>query len=151
MDKNGKVISFLNMKGGVCKTTLCKEMAFFMSEKMNKSILVIDIDPQSNCTQSLFERFNVIDADDTIETDLNLPTISNIFSKNSIVKPDISDIIYELSDNLHLVPGDLDTVFMERSQSSGADEQKLLAFIYRNKLKNKYDYIFIDSRQSKVL
>lgn len=50
MNKN--IISFLNMKGGVCKTTLCKEIALYLSNNMNKKVLVIDIDPQANCTQS---------------------------------------------------------------------------------------------------
>lgn len=31
----GEVISFLNMKGGVGKTTLCKEVGYFLS-KVNK-------------------------------------------------------------------------------------------------------------------
>ena len=34
MNKN--IISFLNMKGGVCKTTLCKEIALYLSNNMNK-------------------------------------------------------------------------------------------------------------------
>ena len=46
---NGKVISFLNQKGGVGKTTMCFNTAFALS-KMGKQVLVIDMDPQSNMT-----------------------------------------------------------------------------------------------------
>lgn len=76
-DMNKNIISFLNMKGGVCKTTLCKEIALYLSNNMNKKVLVIDIDPQANCTQSFFEHFKVIQIkDDEIITDINLlPTI----------------------------------------------------------------------------
>ena len=79
MNKN--IISFLNMKGGVCKTTLCKEIALYLSNNMDKKVLVIDIDPQANCTQSFFEHFKVIQIkDDEIITDINLlPTIQNLY------------------------------------------------------------------------
>lgn len=135
------------MKGGVCKTTLCKEMALFLSEKENRSVLVIDIDPQANCTQSFFERFNVVKEENEIITDkLKLPSIQNIFSKsrdrlNRLVK---DDFIYKLNDKLHLIPGDLDTVFMERETASGTAEQKLFNIIDEFKLKEDYEYIFID-------
>lgn len=49
------VIAFLNMKGGVCKTSLCKEIGLYLAEQYNKKILIIDIDPQSNCTQSFLD------------------------------------------------------------------------------------------------
>ena len=53
----GKVISFLNMKGGVGKTTLCKDLSFFLADTWGLKVLVIDIDPQSNCTQSFYEKY----------------------------------------------------------------------------------------------
>lgn len=48
------------MKGGVAKTTLCKEISYYLAEKMNKRILIIDIDPQSNCTQSFLKNIKLI-------------------------------------------------------------------------------------------
>ncbi|MDQ8642966.1 AAA family ATPase, partial [Enterococcus sp. FR192] len=50
----GKVISVINMKGGVGKTTLTKELGYFMAKNKNKKVLFIDLDPQSNLTQSFF-------------------------------------------------------------------------------------------------
>lgn len=50
----GKVISFINMKGGVSKTTLCKELGLYLFRKKKKKILFVDVDPQANLTQSLF-------------------------------------------------------------------------------------------------
>lgn len=146
MDKRGSVISFLNMKGGVGKTTLCKEMALFLSEfnNDNKKILVIDIDPQSNCTQSFFEKYNIMQIDDSLFEKDKLPSISKVFSSSVTRQSTFDEVIIKLTDALHLLPGDLDTVFMERETSTGAAEQKLLNFILENKLKEKYDYIFID-------
>lgn len=145
---SGKVVSFLNMKGGVCKTTLCKEMALFLVKKMAKNVLVIDIDPQSNCTQSFFERYGVlqIEEGDIIKENLNLPSIENIFtrSRGRLGTPDMDKIIYPLEKGLNLIPGDLNTVFMERETGTGAAEQKLLNFINQHNLRKQYDYIFID-------
>lgn len=147
MIERKNVIAFLNMKGGVCKTTLCKEMALFLSIKNNRKILVIDIDPQSNCTQSFFERYNILEIEDgeLITEKSKLPSIENIFSNQSRlkeIKPE--DVIQVLEETLHLIPGDLNTVFMERETGTGASEQKLFNFIDEFKLKEKYDYIFID-------
>ena len=49
---DGKVISFINMKGGVGKTTLCREIGYTLNKDYNQSILFVDIDPQANLTQS---------------------------------------------------------------------------------------------------
>ena len=129
------------MKGGVAKTTLCKEISYYLAEKMKKRILIIDIDPQSNCTQSFFEKYKI-----NISDNKELPSIQNIFKRKEIIDSEngTKDIIKEFSENLHLIPGELETVFMERETSSGINEQKLLNFIEDNDLKNKYDYIFID-------
>lgn len=161
MKKN--IISFLNMKGGVCKTTLCKEMAFYLTERENKKVLVIDIDPQANCTQSFFEKFKVkkryIDKRETeeineelqekdmtnLEEGLGIPSIQNIFTSNRVVFKSLKreDVICELNDNLHIIPGDLNTVFMERNPS-GQAEQTLVNFIRNLELRKYYDYILID-------
>lgn len=58
MDKNrGKVISFINMKGGVGKTTLSTGIADYMAMVQKKRVLIIDADPQFNCTQSLLQAY----------------------------------------------------------------------------------------------
>ncbi|MGO3093849.1 MAG: ParA family protein [Staphylococcus saprophyticus] len=65
--KNGKVLSLINMKGGVGKTTLTVGIADHLSVEYEKSILVIDADPQFNATQALLttyknkNKFEVID------------------------------------------------------------------------------------------
>lgn len=145
------VISFLNMKGGVCKTTLCKEMALFLVKKKAKKVLIIDIDPQANCTQSFFERYNVmgisdVDEGELIQSDTNLPSIENVFSKSHgrLREVTLADIIFELDSALHIIPGALNTVFMERETGNGSAEQKLINFIDQFELQDVYDYIFID-------
>ena len=50
--KDMKVISFLNIKGGVAKTTSCVNIAAELGKQGHK-VLMIDLDPQSNATKYL--------------------------------------------------------------------------------------------------
>ena len=47
------VLSIINLKGGVGKTTTTVALAEYYSSEMNKSVLVIDLDPQTNATITL--------------------------------------------------------------------------------------------------
>lgn len=53
---DAKVISFINMKGGVGKTTLTIGLAACLASH-NHRVLVIDADPQFNATQSLLDDY----------------------------------------------------------------------------------------------
>ena len=145
-----KVISFINMKGGVGKTTLLFELTHFINQKFLKSdgtpfkILLIDTDPQSNLTQREQERFSVYN---------QLPSDDIIFGNKSIQRLFDSDmpssqsrgkneVVFELKDDLHLIPGELKTVFLERTQAGKG--VILRNFIIDNDLKSQYDLIFID-------
>jgi chromosome partitioning protein len=48
-----KVVSFINFKGGVGKTTLCVETAASLVGRIKERVLLIDLDPQTNATLSL--------------------------------------------------------------------------------------------------
>ncbi len=47
-----KVVSFINFKGGVGKTTLCVETAASLAGRFDARVLLIDLDPQTNATLS---------------------------------------------------------------------------------------------------
>ena len=141
--KEAAVVSFINMKGGVGKTTLCKEMGNYLSLKFknendeNLKILLIDIDPQSNLTQALNERYRPDISDEDAKV-----SIENIFDTKT-AGYDIEKIIVKLHDNLDIIPGELETIFLGRAQNNNTSH-KLMDFIEDNKLKEKYDYIFVD-------
>lgn len=48
-----KTISIINLKGGVGKTTTAMAMAWLMSEKQGKSVLVVDNDKQGNASRMM--------------------------------------------------------------------------------------------------
>ena len=52
----GKVISIINMKGGVGKTTLSVGIADYWAE-IGKNVLLIDADPQFNATQAMLDYY----------------------------------------------------------------------------------------------
>ena len=47
-----KIVSVINYKGGVGKTTITTNLAWELALK-NKRVLVLDLDPQTSTTQSL--------------------------------------------------------------------------------------------------
>ncbi len=50
-----QVISFMNMKGGVGKTTLAVNIAYGLALLHKKNVLIVDADPQFNATQYLLK------------------------------------------------------------------------------------------------
>jgi len=97
MDK--KIISIINQKGGVGKTTTVINLAAGLSMK-GKKILVIDLDPQGNATTGL-GLSNTSDPDNTIYNVLN-------GSKK------IFDVIHKTKfDNLELISSNVDLSGLE--------------------------------------
>src|SRR5580692_1016318 len=43
----------INMKGGVGKTTLATQIAWYATLRLDKRVLLIDLDPQANASQSV--------------------------------------------------------------------------------------------------
>ncbi|PQD42724.1 ParA family protein [Enterococcus faecalis] len=146
----GKVISVINMKGGVGKTTLTKELGYFMAKNKNKKVLFIDLDPQSNLTQSFFLNKKLRHQEDLNEPKQNLRLVSQsiqkLFDSSSIGKLKDSEVILNLEQNftVDLIPGTLSTIFLERSSNPSNMERAVYNFIEEKELKKKYDYILID-------
>lgn len=145
----GKVIAFLNMKGGVGKTTLCKEIGYFLS-KNEKRVLLIDVDPQGNLTQSIFEKFNYkhhYETENEQNRDYKIctATINNVFEYTSVVdSTKEEECILELNEFLSIIPGDLNTVFFERSGGGSESENAIKNFIEDFEIKDNYDFILMD-------
>lgn len=147
-----RVISIINMKGGVGKTTLSLGIGIQLSKK-GKKVLLIDADPQFNLTQTLMKEYKkskknngdvfyfneILEKKKTIYK-LFVPNIS-LFTEDEKVNSD--DLIVELDENISLICGDLNLVLVNKSNDY-SNIRKLKNFITDNKLKEKYDYIIID-------
>lgn len=144
--KEGKIISFINMKGGVGKTTLSIGVADFLANYKNQKVLLIDADPQFNATQALLDSYYSADYFEDI-----LPkekTINRLFKpqvqfSQQYKSPSPEEIILELKDNLHIVCGDLSLVLANKS-SDYSHVKRLKRFIKDNELREVYDLIIID-------
>ena len=128
-----KIISVINQKGGVGKTTTVINLASALSQ-LGKKILVIDLDPQGNATTGL-GLSNTEQSDKTIYGILNgTMSISNAIKKTKF-------------ENLDLVSSNVDLSGLEIETADDTDR----AFILKSKLtaylndsRVLYDYILID-------
>lgn len=146
---SGKVVSFINMKGGVGKTTLCIGIGEYLANYCNKKVLFIDLDPQFNTTQSLVNEFNLEDEYlSNYSEGTNQKTVMRLFeTQQTIAKrldlPNPEDILVHLNDNMDLLPGTIDLILVE-TDKDGSKAKKVKKFILNNDLKNQYDFIFLD-------
>jgi chromosome partitioning protein len=51
-----KIVSFINLKGGVGKTTAAVNIASLLARDHQKRVLLIDLDPQTNATVSVIDQ-----------------------------------------------------------------------------------------------
>ncbi|WP_312284489.1 ParA family protein [Yokenella regensburgei] len=141
------VVSFINMKGGVGKTTLCVGIAEYLANFLEKNVLVIDIDPQFNATQSILSKYNRVD--EYIEKiQPQRKTIRRIFETPSSIMEQaktvtFDDVVTSIDQHLDMILGDINIIF-DTSQEA-VRIHKIKRFINDNNLRDKYDYIFIDS------
>lgn len=153
----GKVISVINMKGGVGKTTLSTGIADYISNHHEKhyKTLLIDVDPQFNATQALLDLYKEdkkkFDEEENFyncEVKKNKKTIYTLFRSRTdlsqkISTPKSEDLIISLSDNLDILCGDLNLVLVNKYNDS-SNLKRIANFIEDNGLLDKYDYIIID-------
>lgn len=150
-EEKKNVIAFMNMKGGVGKTTLCVNLADAISKLYDKKVLLIDFDPQSNATQYILKPEDykeILNFNKTIyeifrgfvedNTDYNMVDDSDCDDENDNKE---FNIIHEINSNFHLVPGDLKMIKISQNNDSVL---ALQLNEYIKTIKEKYDYIFID-------
>ena len=128
-----KIISIINQKGGVGKTTTVINLASALSQQ-GKKILIIDLDPQGNATTG-FGLSNTEQSDKTIYGILNgTMLISDVIQKTKFENLDIITSNVDLSGLEVETAGDNDRAFILKD--------KLTAYL--NDSGKFYDYILID-------
>lgn len=152
MKKN--VIAFMNMKGGVGKTTICVNLAGCLANKGYR-VLIVDMDPQMNTTQYLLEASEIqrVLSDDstggkTIYCLYRSLTEDNLYGMDGDDNTESDeiqseDIIYRnIRTNLDLICGDLRMTNITDNDGTVTDILNL--YIMNSKIKEAYDFIFID-------
>jgi chromosome partitioning protein len=123
-----KIISFVNQKGGVGKTTTASNLATALAAT-NHKVLLIDNDPQGNASTG----FGI--KEEIRENNLYHVLIGKENIENCIIKTELKclDIV---TSNVDLAAAEVELINLEKPQ-----------FILKQHIKNlsdKYDYILID-------
>ncbi len=124
----GKIISVSNQKGGVGKTTTALSLSAALGV-LEKKVLLIDMDPQSNATSGLG-----INSNEASLSSYDL-IIGNAKASNIVIQTS--------SPNLDLIPAKIDLVGLEIEIVNESSREYLLKNALE-KIKEKYDFIIID-------
>lgn len=126
----GKTIAFANNKGGCGKTTSVCAIGQAWAD-LGKKILFIDLDSQSNLTSII------------TNTDPSVKDWETTIEDAFVGGPDFGLPIVHVSDNIDVVPADLDLSNFDTSTTKFTGREYLLADLLAT-VKNDYDYILID-------
>ena len=128
----GKIIIVANQKGGVGKTTTVVNVSTYIASEGHKT-LVVDLDSQGNSCSGLG-----IDKDDSkeglYEALLGFKDVKDLITSTMI------ENLYIIPSNIHLSGAQVELVDMEKR------EYRLKKVV--EKIKEDYEYIFIDSPPS---
>jgi chromosome partitioning protein len=119
------IVIFSNQKGGVGKTTICREIGIYFGFT-GKRILFIDADPQGNLTSGLIENNN----------------------KHGLYEA-LTDGEYEFKkylENIYILSGDNRLTGLSKSLVGEIDANTRLKTVLEDKRFEEFEYIFIDSR-----
>ena len=124
----GKVIAVFNQKGGVGKTTTNVNLSASVA-KMGKRVLVLDLDPQGNSTSGYGVEKN------EVENTIYEVLINNDSIEEAIIKTEF--------ENIDIVASATELAGAE-IEFTGIEEREYILKKAIDKVKDNYDYIFID-------
>ena len=141
-----RIVSFINYKGGVGKTTLAVETAATLANKYEFKVLVVDLDPQTNAS---FYLVTEEDWEDWANSNGSLRDVfrsaiaEDSFDVSKVIMTDLYGCLDLLPSHLDLLPVDLELAAKWGAQSSEAK------MIIKDRLgpvieEGGYDFVIID-------
>jgi len=124
-----KIISIINQKGGVGKTTTAVNLSAGLLH-VGKRVLLIDMDPQANAT------INLLPQDSEPEF-----TIKDVFHGKKLDQAISPSVV----DGLDIVPSLLGFAAIESELMSKIGRELILKKSLDDKIKQQYDFIIIDT------
>ena len=124
--KGAQIIIFANQKGGVGKSTCCRELGIYLAG-LGYRLLLVDSDPQGNLTKGLVEEEH--------EGLYKALTVGEI-------------VLSEIDSSLCLLCGDYRLSMLEKSLIGEIDGYLRLKELFQEQIFNSFDYILIDSPPS---
>ncbi|MCX6792666.1 MAG: AAA family ATPase [Candidatus Falkowbacteria bacterium] len=128
----GSIISIVNQKGGVGKTTTAVNLASYLAH-LGKHVLLVDIDPQANATSGLGIDHNKLEFG-VYEALIGLRDLA------SVLKRTVQDRLTVAPSTVSLAGAGIELVSVDNRES------RLLNLL--ETVRNDYDYIIIDGPPS---
>ena len=128
----GKIISIVNQKGGVGKTTTAINLGAYLAY-FGKQVLLVDIDPQANATSGLGIEHKNLE--------------QGIYEAIIGARPMFTIIKRTLQEGLKIAPSTLALAGAGVELVNMEDREYKLARILEN-IKDEYDYIIVDGPPS---
>jgi chromosome partitioning protein len=139
------VVSFINMKGGVGKTTCAVNIAAYLAKEHQKRVLLVDLDPQTNASLSVMseKRWSKWQEDngtmaDVLEAESKRKGADSIKLKDCI----IHDVLEEIP-GLDLIPSHLKLTFLDLDLAARPGRERIFTRKLE-KVKEDYDVVICD-------